>query len=333
MANIHDVAKAAGVSISTVSYALSGKRSIGDETRKRISDAVQSLGYRPNAGARMLASTKTNILALSAPLRSDTYAPAHMAFVLAVVQAARVHDYDVLLLTEDEATGGLDRVAASNLVDGVIVLDVAAKDERIDVLRSIRTSSVLVGVPDDTDGLVCVDLDFRASAKLAVDTLTEAGHTSIGLLGQPAEIYARGSNFPLRFRSGFENAIEAAGVSSAFAMPGPNGAKAALGELFEALPEMTGLILNCEEPLQERALEVLNEQGLSIPDDMAVISACSSFDTSRLTPPLDVIPLVAADSCIRAVELAVAQLIDEIEPRVELLEPRYIDYGSVSPLH
>ncbi|WP_166996626.1 LacI family DNA-binding transcriptional regulator [Paramicrobacterium fandaimingii] len=332
MANIHDVAKAAGVSISTVSYALSGKRSIGEETRTRISAAVRDLGYRPNAGARMLASTKAHILALSAPLRSDTYAPAHMAFVLAVVQAARGHDYDVLLLTEDEATGGLDRVAASNLVDGVIVLDVAAKDERIDVLRSIQTPSVLIGVPDDTDGLVCVDLDFRASAKLAVDTLTAAGHTSIGLLGQPEEIYARGSNFPLRFRAGFDDAVAAAGVSSAFAMPGPKGAKGALDELFEALPEMTGLVLNCEEPIQERALDILREQGLSIPDDMAVISACSSFDTSRLSPALDVIPLVAADSCVRAVELAVAQLVGEIKPGVELIEPRYVDYGSVSPV-
>ncbi|MFC5858686.1 LacI family DNA-binding transcriptional regulator [Agromyces flavus] len=55
MAKIHEVAEAAGVSISTVSYALSGKRSISPDTRRRIEEAARALDYRPNAGARMLA--------------------------------------------------------------------------------------------------------------------------------------------------------------------------------------------------------------------------------------------------------------------------------------
>ena len=83
MAKIHEVAKAAGVSISTVSYALSGKRTISAETRRRIELAVRELDYRPNAGARMLAGRRTNIFAVTEPFRADTHAPAHMAFVLA----------------------------------------------------------------------------------------------------------------------------------------------------------------------------------------------------------------------------------------------------------
>ncbi|TFC46145.1 LacI family transcriptional regulator [Cryobacterium sp. TMT1-21] len=87
MASIHDVARVAGVSISTVSYALSGKRSIAESTRLRITNAVEQLGYRPNAGARMLAGTRTNIFALTAPFHAETSAPAHMAFVLAVADS------------------------------------------------------------------------------------------------------------------------------------------------------------------------------------------------------------------------------------------------------
>ena len=63
MAKIHEVAKAAGVSISTVSYALSGKRSISSDTRRRIEEAARELDYRPNAGARMLAGRRTNLFA------------------------------------------------------------------------------------------------------------------------------------------------------------------------------------------------------------------------------------------------------------------------------
>ncbi|GAB2517675.1 LacI family DNA-binding transcriptional regulator [Paramicrobacterium agarici] len=332
MANIHDVAKAAGVSISTVSYALSGKRSIGEETRKRIQDAVRELGYRPNAGARMLAGTKTHIFAVTAPLHADTYAPAHMAFVLAVTQAARSFDYDVLLLTEDEATAGLQRVAASRLADGIIVLDVAKDDERAQMLRSIGLPSTVIGIPDDTHGLVCVDLDFRQAAELSLTRLAEHGHRSVGMLGHPPRIYERGSNFPHRFRSGFIDAAAELGVRSAVALPGhgPAGVRAALDELYAQLPDMTGLVMNCEEPIQTSALDELADRGVTVPDDLSVVSACSSFDTSRFAPPLDVIPLVAADSCVRGVELLVQQLTAEIDPHIELVPPRYIERGSVA---
>lgn len=87
MAKINEVAEAAGVSISTVSYALSGKRPVSPSTRKRIEEAVARLGYSPNASARMLAGRRTNIFALTEPLRTDTHVPTHMAFVLATAVA------------------------------------------------------------------------------------------------------------------------------------------------------------------------------------------------------------------------------------------------------
>ena len=100
MVKINEVAKAAGVSISTVSYALSGKRPISPATRERIERAVRELGYSPNAGARMLAGSRTHIFALTEPLRRDSHAPTHMSFVLATTVAARRSEYDILLLTE-----------------------------------------------------------------------------------------------------------------------------------------------------------------------------------------------------------------------------------------
>lgn len=115
MVKINEVAEAAGVSISTVSYALSGKRPISSDTRRRIEDAVRELGYSPNAGARMLAGSRTQIFALTEPLRKDTHAPTHMAFVLATAVAARRNDYDILLLTDEDAKAGMGRVAANGV--------------------------------------------------------------------------------------------------------------------------------------------------------------------------------------------------------------------------
>lgn len=332
MTTIHDVARAAGVSISTVSYALSGKRSIAEATRLRVEEAVKELDYRPHAGARMLAGNRTYILAVTEPLRADTYRPAHMAFFLAVATAARRYDYDVLLLTQEEAAAGLRRVTSSRLVDGVIVLDVASDDERTELARGLAVPSVFVGVPDDTEGLVCVDLDFETAGALSVERLADAGHTVVGLLGHPRSVYERGSNFPPRFRDGFLRRAEELGLEARFEMPDgtTSQARAAVDALFGPDDDLTGLVMHCEENIQTAALDHLHERGLRIPDDISVVAAATTSDTSRFTPAIDAIPLVPERSCDRAVELAIEQLTHRVDPRVELLPPTYTSFGSVA---
>jgi len=332
MATINDVARAAGVSISTVSYALSGKRAIGAATRDRIDAAVAQLGYRPNAGARMLAGSRTNLLALSAPLHADTYAPAHMTFVLAIAEAAREFDYDTVLLVQDEAVNGLRRMVSSKLVDGIVLLDVDRDDSRVPLVRELDIPVTLVGIPADTAGLTCVDLDFEAAARLSVERLATLGHRQIGLIGHPLDLYARGSNFPIRFRDAFVEAAADKGVALHFVMPEqePASVRAAVEELRQSLPEMTAVVLNANEPVHTMLLELLRSDGVSIPNDLSILSACSSFPTDMLDPPLDVIPLPALITGRRGVELTMHQLDGLSEPVVELVPPSYITRGSTS---
>jgi DNA-binding LacI/PurR family transcriptional regulator len=334
MAKIHEVAEAAGVSISTVSYALSGKRTISADTRRRIERAVRELDYRPNAGARMLAGRRTNIFALTEPFRADTYAPAHMAFVLATSIAARRFDYDVLLLTEEEASAGMRRVATSGLADAVLVLDVAPDDERVGLARKLPIPSVFVGVPNESEGLVCVDLDFEAAVGLAVDRLADAGHRSIGLVGHPASAYRR-SNFPPRVRAGFERRVLERGLEPAVELPQEggsrgSGAQAAAGALLER--GVTALVLHCDDAAHLAVLDELAARGLDVPADVAVVSVGSTFDTGSMQPPLDVIPLIPQASCDRAVDLAL-QLLSDAPPEagVYLIDPEYREHGSVGP--
>ena len=125
MVTIADVARRAGDSTSTVSYVLNGRTSVSDATRRRVQRSVAELGYHPNAGAKALAGSR--------------------------------HAYDVLLITSDEGPEGVRRVAASGLADGVILMDVELDDPRIQVLREQGTQAALIGLPDDSRQLSCVD--------------------------------------------------------------------------------------------------------------------------------------------------------------------------------
>ncbi len=334
MARIDEVAAAAGVSISTVSYALSGKRTISADTRRRVQEAARTLGYQPHAGARALAGRRTQIFALTEPLRADTHAPTHMAFVLAASVAARRREYDILLLTDEEASNGMRRVAASDLVDAILVLDVAPDDARVDIARSVRIPTVFIGVPDDHAGLDCVDLDFEAAAELAVDRLADAGHRSIAVVGQ-SEIAYRASNFPPRVRAAAAARAQARGLAHSFATAGATATEAGAvrSATLSALDAgATGFVLHAAEDTHELVLGTLAERGLVVGRDVSLVSVASVFDATRLSTPVDTIPLVPAASCDVAVDLAIARLQEPTRaPVLHLIPPEYRAVGSVAP--
>ena len=147
MVTIDDVARAAGVSRSTVSYALSGKRPITRETRDRISVAIDQLGFTVNAGARALASSETMVLGLLLQFHQDEFPPAMLQYILAVTTASRELGYDILLVTEADGADAVKRITSSNMVDGVVLLDVTHDDPRLAPLREARQPGAMVGLP------------------------------------------------------------------------------------------------------------------------------------------------------------------------------------------
>ena len=195
-ATLADVARRAEVvAASTVSYVLSGKRSVSAATRRRVERSIELLDYHPHAGARALASNRSNIIALVVPLRGDLYVPVMMEIAIAVTTTARRFGYDVLLLTNDEGPEGIRRVAVSARADAMILMDVSMADERIPMLRETGIDAVLIGVPADTAGLACVDLDFAAAGELCVEHLAGLGHREVAFIGEAPAVYQRRSGF------------------------------------------------------------------------------------------------------------------------------------------
>ena len=337
---ILDVAREAGVAPSTVSYVLSGKRSISPETRRLVELSVRKLGYHPHAGARALAGSRTKVLALVAPLRADLNVPVIMQFVASMVATARAHDHDLLLLTKDEGPAGLKRVTSSAMADALIVMDVEAADARIPVLRSLDRPVVLVGAPDQVAGpagLHCVDLDFVAAGACCVMHLAELGHRAIALLGPSPSVYQRQTSYAGRFLRGFNEAAQARGVfaTSHACAPSYEAVQACLDELFAVNPHVSGIIVHNEAVLSS-VLAELRHRHKRVPEDVSVVAVCPESMAENQFLPLTTVAIPAAELGEIAVEMVIRQLTDTgrtkpSAPETRLLSPRLTQRASTAP--
>ncbi|MFF5425290.1 MULTISPECIES: LacI family DNA-binding transcriptional regulator [unclassified Streptomyces] len=325
MVTLADVARHAGVSASTVSYVLSGKRSISAPTRERIRRSIDALGYRPHAGARALASSRTDILALMMPLRTGLYLPVMMEIAMAVTTTARAHGYDVLLLTGEEGPEAVRRVEGSAIADGMIVMDVELDDPRLPELRSAERPAVLIGLPADTadiTGLDCVDLDFSAAGARCVDHLADLGHRRIAVLGEPPAVHERGTGYAARTLAGLREAAARRGVGLLHRpVEGTYAAvAAAVTRVFEERPGTTGLVVQNEAAV-EPLLALLRHQGRAVPEDVSVVAVCPDQVALHASVPLTAVSVPARDMGRRAVERLVARLAGEAPRGTELLAP------------
>jgi LacI family transcriptional regulator len=323
MVTIADVARHAGVAVSTVSYVLSGKRVISAGTRERVLASVRTLGYHPNAGARALASKRANAIALVLPLRSGMHLPVLMQFATAVVTTARQFDHDVLLVTADEGAAGLRRIAASAMVDGIVLMDVEMHDERVPLLHRLGRPSVLIGFPAEAAGLTCVDLDFYRAGQACVEHLAALGHRRIALLGAPAVVYDRDTGFAHRTRAGFAETAERFGIA-AVAQPCEENFEAIrreLAGLLERYPDLTGLVVHNEAAVGQ-VLAALRALDRMVPGDISVLAICPDEVAERVSPALTSVLIPADEVGRQAVSLLMRKLEGETVPDATLLDPR-----------
>jgi DNA-binding LacI/PurR family transcriptional regulator len=329
---ITDVARHAGVSPSTVSYVLSGKRTISLGTRERVLASIAELGYRPHAGARALASSRSNVLALMIPLRSGIHVPVVMQIAVAAVTAARRFDHDVLLLTQEEGVDGLRRVADSALVDALIVMDVQMRDPRLPLLRDLGRPSVLIGFPAEAADLTCIDLDFRAAGEACAERLAALGHRSIALIGSPPEVYARETGFAQRVEAGFRAAVRRNDMKAEVVAceASADAARALAARLLAERPDLTGVVVH-NEPIMDPLVRAFRSAGRRVPGDLSVVAICPDDLAEHFEPPLSSVAVPADEVGRRAVELLMAKLAGEDVPAATLLPPRLTPRASDLP--
>lgn len=271
MVRLADVARKAGVSISTASYVVTGSRPVADETRRRVLAAIEETGYTPDAVARALRSSRSQTVALVVP---DIRNPFFTALIDGVEAEARASGQSLLMVNTGEdpvREVATLRDLRSQRVDGFIIgLTRQTPPDLVASLRHSKKAFVLVdraGPPDVDQVTVLNDV----AAKVMVDHLLEIGHRRIGIVAG-----ARGISTAEDRLAGYQAALEGAGIPFDPGLVIPGGSKRELARLAvaQALAERNRptAIVATNNDMTLGAVEAIRALGLDIPTEIAVVS-------------------------------------------------------------
>ena len=282
-----DVAKLAGVSLSTVSYALSGARPISQSTRERVLWAVEQLDFRPNVMARGLAGRRTGILALLLPTDEAIADPFMIDIIVAAAETARERDCHLLLWTEPAGeSSGVKDLMRRGLIDGALLLSVRLRDDRVSALREADVPLTMIGRTQDPGDCNFVDSDAEQAAEVAIAHLSGLGHTTVAYVGPPRSAYDEGIGIVVRIHDSLIKSAEHHGVRllPVFADRNAQASDHALTELLAREPDVTA-VLALDDAAIAGILNSLRSRGLSVPADVSIVGLLISPQVAELAWP------------------------------------------------
>ncbi|MEV6849179.1 LacI family DNA-binding transcriptional regulator [Actinoplanes sp. NPDC051411] len=307
-----DVARLAGVSASTVSYALTGARPISAATRERIQHAMEDLGYTPNAFARGLKSKRSRLIALLFPRDGRDLGLSTFEYILGASDHAQELGYHLLLwTTEAEALDELGRLAGQGLVDGALLMEVRLRDRRLDVLRKAGLPFAMIGRTADPATVDFADTDFDQCARVAVDHLVALGHRRLGFVNLDASALEAGRGNAIRLRDGVLRAAAGARarITALTCESSIEGGRRALAELLARDAAATAVIAFNEQAVPGIMGEA-GDRGLRIPADFSILSIDMPAQAALMTTPAMTTVGPTAAAMGRA---AAAMLIERVE--------------------
>lgn len=319
---MREVARAAGVSLATVSYVINrGPKPVGEDTRKRVIAAMHRVGYQ--AGRRARSRTRTLTVGAIVPDATNSFFTQALAGVESVVD---VPGHMLLVASSnddpDRELKALNAFVRAR-VDGLILTPTGDVPVEVDVLRSRGVPVVLMDRDGGNTGLSRVVMDNYGSAFQATRLLIESGHSRIALVNGPERI----STARERLR-GYRDALEQAGMRSddRYVRLGPftseHGRQATLDLL--ALSKRPDAIFSSSVILTAGVLWSLRARRLRWPEDIAVVGFGDAAWASLITPTLTVVEQPARQLGEVAAGLLLATNGDQAEGQQLVLESHLI---------
>jgi LacI family transcriptional regulator len=317
---IRDVARAARVSVATVSRVLNSKDSVTEATRERVLEAIRGLHYVPHGGARSLTTRRTHVVGVVLPEMIGAF---FSEIIRGIDRVARPEGYHVLVSgshSEAAETRAVLR-ALHGRVDGLILMVPGPDVDCLDQSLPPQTPVLLLHGAGET-GLPTLRVDNWRGARLAVDHLLDLGHRHIALLGGPG-----GNADAEERRAGYRDAFADRGLDPDRHLEVPGDFReesgfAAAAHIARLTPRPTA-VFAANDAMAIGCLAGLRAAGLDVPADISLVGFDDVPIARYLTPALTTVRVPIAEIGVRAMERMLGLMLGEDEPgeRDEVVVP------------
>jgi LacI family transcriptional regulator len=291
-ATIRDVAREAGVSVSTVSRVLNDSGPVKPATRQRIRDVAQRLRFTPNTTARSLSMRRTSTLGVLLP---DVYGEFFSEVIRGIDQTAQQHGFHVLISGAHNEPAEVDAAvrAMRGRVDGLLLMAAELDPDVLAHNLPDRVPAVLINARHDTTQFDTINIDNFGGAVVMTQHLLRLGHREIRMVGGPA----RNRDAAERER-GFRYALQQAGITprAEWVLAGnfteASGYSAVETLLSEETPPTA--IFAANDSMAVGALSAARNRGLRVPEDVAVVGFDDIPIAEFVNPPITTVRVAIA---------------------------------------
>jgi LacI family transcriptional regulator len=296
---LKDVAKAAGVSLASASYAVNKTGSLGEDTRAHVLNIAEELGYRQNLSARATRTGRTGAIGFVVPDMTNPFFP---SLAQSVVQRARQNGYSVFV-TDSEGDPDQEMEVIRQLigrgVDGIVWFPVNDDNS----LAKINADLPIIVIDRTVSGFECIQADYSEGGRLAAEHLVNLGHRSIGVVAGPLDVKSMRDRCQAAEGAIKSRANLAFTVENAFATELEKS-------VADAIVSKSATAVFCGSDLIAiGVLRVARAAGLTIPGDLSIVGfddiPWAEYCTPTLTTiemPVDEMAAEAVDALLRKID-------------------------------
>ncbi|UFJ39399.1 LacI family transcriptional regulator [Brevibacillus humidisoli] len=330
---IKDVARAAGVSPSTVSRVISRHPKISPATARKVREAMESLGYHPNIMAKSLVSKSTQTIGLVLPRSAEELFvnPFFSEVLRGMLAYANTARYDMLMssaTSQQEELDAVTRMVLGRRVDGLILMAPRLGDPIIERLLELDFPFVLLGRSPEHEDLFLVNNNNVSAGYDATHHLISLGHTRIGFVGGPPDMVVIHDRL-----TGYKQALEEVGLpfrdewvinADLLQKSGFHAVSVAMN--YQEKP--TAFVI-ADDIVAFGMIRGLCEAGLSVPEDVSVISFNNIMLSELSNPPISTIDIGIYHLGYLTVQQLIRRLSGESSLQKQVIVPhRLIVRGS-----
>ncbi len=281
MTTIRDVAERAGVSIATVSRVLNKQVSVSPTTRVKVEKAIDELNYQPNYLGRNLRRAETKIILV---ILQNISNPFYSKVVEGIEDLGHKHGYNIMICntdSESERERSYLDLLVNRLVDGVILMEPEIDSQELAQIGNDFPVVQCCEYKEGTD-VPHISIDNVAAGYTAVNHLIKLGHTRIGMISGYNRLLSA-----MQREKGYKKALEDAGIEYnqeliKYGSYGFTGGLRATKELLQMQNAPTA-IFAISDITAIGAIRAIKEEGLRIPEDIAVVG----FDNTSIASMYD----------------------------------------------